>query len=780
MNPILYESNETEFTTNGIGRIHPLSCLVTEERNGQFELEMDVSMKDRHFSDLREGRLLYATHDETGDKQPFEIYKITRPLDGKVTVYAWHVTYRTAQLTVMPFAADSCAGALNNLKAYTVGDCPFTFWTDKDTKGNFEVKMPETLRSKLAGSEGSILDVYGTGEYEWDKYTIKLHLHRGVDTGVVLRYGKNITELRKTTDMSDVWTGVVPYWAGQDESENDILVTLPEKAIYADSKLSSYQRLIPLDLSSNWENKPTVEQLRKQAKQYVEYNAPSAVPTNIEVSFAALWQTEEYAEMAQLQRLRLCDSLTILHRELGVQNKAKIIKTVYNVLLNRYDSMTIGDVRSTLGDTIQAAADEIRKTVPTTSAMERAITKATAMISGGLGGHVVINTNANGKPNEILVMDKEDIGTAQKVLRINMNGIGFSSTGYKGPFKSAWTLDGQFVADFITAGTLDTSLLKTGAIAGKNGKTLIDLDNNSINLNGQVTANRNVVIGTDGKITAKDGSFSGAINSTSGNIGGFKIDDTKLCYGDYINARNWESLCAPKGGKGDVYIGKKGISTDSYNGINGSGIVYIVALEDGQIAFRMGAYDVGFIGGYENKLNLQVKDSEGSSVIRVQRGGVVFPGDIFVDGTKSRQVKTEFGKKLMHAYETPTPYFGDIGEGTIGSGGIVYIELDPIFAETIQTVHYQVFLQSYGAKYVYVKEIHPTYFVVAGMKGTSFAWEVKAKQMGYDQMRLDSRYDDTEIGTINYATRADELLLAEDYGEAATMYINSIEEERIL
>ncbi len=777
MNPILYESNETVFKSNGIGRIHPLSCLVTEERNGQFELEMEVSMEDRHFPDLKEGRLLYALHDETGDKQPFEIYKISRPLNGKVTVYAWHISYRAAKLTVMPFTAESCAGALTGLKANAVGDCPFEFWTDKDTTGSYTVDIPQTLRSRLAGAEGSILDIYGTGEYEWDHFTIKLHLHRGEDTGVVLRYGKNITELKKTTDASDLWYGVCPYWYGQDEAGNESIVTLPEKAVYGNVNLTPFVSVIPLDLSSAWQNPPTVEQLRIKAQAYVASHAVSAVPASIDVSFAALWQTEEFEKMAQLQRLRLCDTLTIIHKNLGVQNKAKIVKTVFNVLLERYDSMTIGEVRSSLSATIQAAADEVRSAVPTTSDMERAIQKATNALTGGLGGHVLINTNASGNPNEILVMDTESISTAQKILRINMNGIGFSSTGYNGRFKSAWTLDGNFVADFITSGTLNTTLLKTGSIAGKNGKVLIDLDNETINLNGQVTANRNVVITTDGKIQAHDGLFSGTISCSAGSIGGFEIDATKLCYGDYINYSNWEDLCAPKGGKGDVYIGRKGISTDSYES---GGHVHIVALEDGQIAFRTGAYDCGFIGAYGSTLNVVFKDQEANDVMMLYKNGVSFPGSLVVRGTKSRVVETEFGEKLMYAYEMPSPYFGDIGEGKLDVDGYAYIELDPVFAETVESRTYQVFLQSYSKDGVYVKERHPSYFIVCGSAGAEFAWEVKAKQSGFDQLRLDDRFENTGTGDINYAAEADGLSLSKDYGSQAAEYIEKIEEERIL
>lgn len=487
MKPILFREYENQFRTNGLGRLDPLSCTVTEERNGQYELEMEISIDDPHYKDVKEGRILYVRHDDTPDKQPFEIYKITRPLNGRVTVLAHHISYRTSKITVMPFKAGTCTAAMAGLQDHAVGDCPFTFWTDKEVKKDFTVDYPVTLRSRLAGSEGSILDVYGTGEYEWDKFTIKLHLHRGSDSGAVLRYGKNITELKKTTDASNIWTGVCPYWLGTNQESNEsVLVTLPEQVIYSNYKDDyAYKMVVPLDLTSRFQEAPTVEQLRQAAKTYVANNAVTGIPVSIDVSFIALWQTEDYKDVAALQRLHLCDTLTVQYKKLGVENTAKIVKTVYNVILERYDSMTIGEVRSSLASTIgdaAQAAENLRNEVPTTTAMEQAIIAATNLMTGGQGGHVVISRDADGKPKEILVMNTKSAATATQVLRINMNGIGFSSTGIDGPYRSAWTLDGKFVADFIQAGNLNASLIRAGVIEDAKGNNSWNLDTGELKI----------------------------------------------------------------------------------------------------------------------------------------------------------------------------------------------------------------------------------------------------------------------------------------------------------
>lgn len=549
MKPILFREDETAFTSNGLGRIDALKCEVTEERNGQFELEMDVSIDDRHFQDIREGRILLARHDDTVDKQPFEIYQISKPLNGRVTVYAHHISYRTEKITVTPFATQNdITAAMNAIQTNCVGSNPFVLWTDKSTAGKFSMTKPATLRSLLGGSAGSLLDVYGTGEYEWDKFTIKLRSRRGRDTGVVLRYGKNITDLKKVSDTSSVWTGVVPFWAGvsEDDPDNEELVMLPEVVLYSSAAANyAYAMIVPLDLSGNFEEKPTETQLRNAAQNYVDNNEITAIPASIDVSFVAAWQTDEYKNVAALERLSLCDTLTVRYTKLGVDNQAKIIKTVFDVLKEKYISMTIGDVRPNLATEIsgglQASVDEIRRSMATrqrvSSVVNAAVENATAKITGGDGGYIVIKRDANGNPREILAMNTDDVATASNVLRINMNGIGFSSTGIDGPYRSAWTLDGQFVADFITTGTLNAARVNGGTLTG----VAIDIGNGNftVNSNGDVTITSgsidigegSFVVNQYGQLEAFDATIAGTITSGGQSNEYIKLDSAVITGG---------------------------------------------------------------------------------------------------------------------------------------------------------------------------------------------------------------------------------------------------------
>ena len=462
MKPILFPVDATTFTTNGLGRMaDAVSCRVTEERNGAYQLEMVYPVDGIHFADVAERMILYAIHDDRKDRQPFRIYEITRPMNGLVTIRARHISYDLNKIVVEPFTAGSCAAAMDGLRTHSATGNPFTFWTDKETVADFSSSVPAACRSLLGGSQGSILDVYGTGEYAWDHWTVKLYLHRGRDTGVTIRYGKNLTDLEDTVDVSGTYNAVYPYWYSEEEG----LVDLTEKVLYADptdengNPVDLPTEVSPLDLSSAWETKPTEEQLRQRAARYLTNNTPWEENRNIKVSFVALWQTEEYKDVAALERLCLCDTVTAIHKGLGVKAKKKIIKVVYDVLLERYQSMELGDTTksftSALKADIASQMDGLRESVPSKSFLAQSIERATDLLRGGMGGYVITVTNANGQPIEQLIVDNPDLSQATQVWRWNQNGLGYSSNGYAGPYTTAITSEKvKAMSFFLRLGSL--------------------------------------------------------------------------------------------------------------------------------------------------------------------------------------------------------------------------------------------------------------------------------------------------------------------------------------
>lgn len=459
----LFDSTATSFDTNGIGSLSDaISCEVTEERNGEFELEMEYSVNGKRYSDISLRKIITAKPNPYDKPQPFRIYSITKPINGVVTINAEHISYDLSGCIVSPFSASSAALAFEKMKANSVTSCPFEFWTDKTVNADMVVSKPVSIRSLLGGSEGSMLDIYGKGEYEFDNFTVKLHLNRGANRGVSIRYGKNLTDLTQEEKCSSVYTGVYPYWY----SEQQGLCTIKEKIVSVEGTYD-FERIYALDLSDKWQEPPTEEQLRTAAKQYITANDIGVPKVSLKVSFVQLAQSKEYETIALLEKIHLCDTVNVEFPKLNVSSTSKCISIKYDAITNKYIELKLGDSKTNLASTI-VSQDKVISETPSKSFLEKAIDNATQLITGGLGGYVIIQSSSGGKqPDEILIMNTDDIKTATNVWRWNKNGLGYSSNGYNGPYATAITADGKIVADFILAGEFDGALIKAGSIAAE-------------------------------------------------------------------------------------------------------------------------------------------------------------------------------------------------------------------------------------------------------------------------------------------------------------------------
>lgn len=485
MIPILFDAGTKDFSTNGLGRLKDAqSCSVTEERNGTYELSMVYPISGIHYSDIAIDRIVYATPADGKSAQPFRIYKITRPINGSVEISAEHISYLLSAAVLLPFSASTCSSALAYMPNYMVGADGFSFWTDKDTNGTFVVEAPTAVRSMLGGTTGSILDVYG-GEYEFDKFTVKLHSARGADNGVTIRYGKNLQDINYKLDMSNVYTGIIPYVK---DSTSESIITLDEKVIKSEHTGDFAQpHYKAVDFSSEFETDEEVTQdaLRKKAQSYVKLNEGWEVSQNLDIEFVGLWQTDQYKDMA-IQRVNLCDTVHVVYTDLGVNVDAKVIKTDYDVLAERYNSIEVGNsttnLAKTIGDAINDATQNIDDTVNSFPAIwKKAIADATAQITGGLGGYIVLNCNADGWPEELLIMDSPNKETAVNVWRWNKGGLGHSHNGYDGPFDDiAITQDGKINASMITTGDLTANIIKAGVLQDLKGNISWNLESGAM------------------------------------------------------------------------------------------------------------------------------------------------------------------------------------------------------------------------------------------------------------------------------------------------------------
>lgn len=374
MIPCLYKSTETAFATNGIGKLADTeSCKVTEKRNGSFELVMKYPADGIHAGSLTEGNIILAKCADAGQSQPFHIYKVTTPLNGQLEVCARHISYQLNFITVSPFSAANCTEAMAGLKAQATTNCPFSFQTDITTVAAFHLKEPASLRNCLGGMDGSVLDCFG-GEYEWDRYTVTLHKARGTDRGVRITYGKNLVDFKMERNIENVITGVHPFWK---DSETGDVLELSEKIVTTGTNTLPYEKITVLDCSGDFEEKPTEDALRIRAKSYLKTTSLTEPEVDIDIDFVQLRDTEGYEDVAEAERVSLCDTVHVYIAKLGIEASAKVTETTYDCLLERYSGITLSNavVRSR-ANSLAGSLSEIRDTAQSASRQTGELSKS--------------------------------------------------------------------------------------------------------------------------------------------------------------------------------------------------------------------------------------------------------------------------------------------------------------------------------------------------------------------------------------------------------------------
>ena len=343
MIPILYDKNETSFTSNGIGALSDASsCIATEERNGVFELEMTYPTWGVHFDEMEVDCFIKARTSAKTKQQLFRIYSITKPINRKCVIRAQHVSYQMLHIPLLPFSAAGAAAVMAAIPSHIIGDNPFTFYTDNPSTRVYSLYYPKSLRGALQGDQWSIMQNYG-GDYEFDNFDVKLLVHRGEDKGVSLEYGKNIIDLRQEQNIQQTYTGIVPYWYGSDGVGDEELVMLSEVVLWADTAANfPYSRALCVDFTDQMDGKPTEQELRDAAELYIDKNDIGHPAVSISLDFVDLSQTEEYKSIG-IETINLCDTITVKFTEIGINQKARVTRTKYDVLSERYTNLYIGE-----------------------------------------------------------------------------------------------------------------------------------------------------------------------------------------------------------------------------------------------------------------------------------------------------------------------------------------------------------------------------------------------------------------------------------------------------
>ena len=494
MIPILFESTATSFSTFGIGVLKDAtSCEVIEERNGAYELTLKYPTNGSMYPYIKKERLIVAKPNDNAQNQAFRIYKISLPINGIITVYAQHISYDLLTIGVTPFSLDSATPtqAMEQVFGHSYPTSNFTFQTDYSTAKTFSVDKPQNVRSLVGGASGSLLDLWG-GEFEFDNFKIYQHSSRGLDRGVVIEYGKNLTKFQHDSDITDAYTHILPYGVATDEDGNETVVTLPEGILPLQSTILANGKVYIKDFTDKFkeDEKVTEDTLRTKAEAWIKANPIGVEETSLTISFEPLWNQSEYASI--YEKVSLCDTVTIRHGEYGIGTKMKVRETVYDCLVEKYKSITLGSSKS---DMVSQVADIKEEIAETKKAVDRfpilltsAISNATKLITGNKGGCVVLHTDTtDGKPYELFIMDSDKLEEAVNVWRWNLGGLGFSSHGYNGPYETAITADGSIVANFITSGTLLANIIKAGTISSLDGSSYWNIETGEIKIKAYAT-----------------------------------------------------------------------------------------------------------------------------------------------------------------------------------------------------------------------------------------------------------------------------------------------------
>lgn len=346
MIPILYDKNEISFTSNGLGRLRDtISAKVVEERNSIYELDFEYPVDGANYDLIQVGRIVGVTTDDTGDFQPFDIVSFSRPINGVVTFHCTHISYRQSYLTVTGSNINSLADAFT-LLASAEPNNPFTYQTDKTSTGYLASAdgVPKSVRSMLGGVEGSILDAYG-GEYEWDKFTVKLHSARGQARNFSIRYGVNMLDYNEDFDSSGTYMSCVPYWT------DGTTTVVGDRQDSTGSTITGRGECVPLDVSDKFESEPSKAQVEAMGQSIMAQKNPMIPSQNIHVEFVRL-QDMGYEDLSNLLTCGLCDTINVVFPFYNTSGQFKIVKTVWDVLQNRYESMELGDLSVTLAEAL--------------------------------------------------------------------------------------------------------------------------------------------------------------------------------------------------------------------------------------------------------------------------------------------------------------------------------------------------------------------------------------------------------------------------------------------
>lgn len=487
MIPVIFKPGEKDFTTNGLGRlIDATRCEITEEANGKYELEMDYPAISR-FSDYFENG--YQIKAKPNDLEEYHIFEIKQTFKdtftNSIVIYAQSRTYKLGNRQVRLVTVDNRNGAeaMRLIEQNMDEPCDIKLYSDINTASSTVFEARNVLNC-IAGEQGSLLQYWG-GEIKREPFKLSLLRRRGRDNVGTVRYGKDLKGLTIKFDWQSIVTKVLPFAELQSGADGT------SQRIYGDAVKSEYINKYP-DVYAQYvqftedQGVKDLSSLNKVAGKYFTtlYPGSDKPKVSIELEIEKLTDSEEAKEFSKMRNYNLFDTFTVYHKLYDIDIQTKVTGIVYDALAEKTIKITAGDIQVAFYKQQSQDFQEFIKTLTKKDYMSDFIDYITDLINGVKGGSIL--QYPKNRPHTLYFMDTDSTDTAKNVIAINNQGIGFSTTGWKGPFRNAWTIDGILNADFIRAGKIRSDIFETsfnaygdilrlvnGALQAWNGKTKI-------------------------------------------------------------------------------------------------------------------------------------------------------------------------------------------------------------------------------------------------------------------------------------------------------------------
>lgn len=751
----IYDKNDANnlaehlYDTQGLGALSDwLTATVSNKLNGAEIFQGTCPISGTNADLIIEGRIIQCYVDENRAKQRLRIYYAKTSVIGNTIEVKAEPIFNDIRKSVLN-KYDSgtekitATQAWQNAKALAKPAIPpqFSFSSLVDTLANVKIEKANFLEF-FGGKEGSILDRFHC-EFLKDNNTLRHEKRLGTDHKIKAIYTKNLTGLDLEIDAQSVLVGIYPFISSSSEGEDEI--TLPEEVIftdYVDDYPAGYVSFV------DFKDKATdVATLREVAKDWLKTNIDKQKPqVSGSIELVPLRDQRGYEKFVDLEKVSMGDGVDVYHPQLKVNMSARIVEYTFNVLTNSYDKLVVGNVKTNflentennVSNLINDAIDQLKNGGEISDLINDIVDHQTDMITGQNGGYVLLDPKE--APSRILIMDTPDKTTARNVLQINNAGIGFSKTGINGTYETAWTLDGGFNASFITAGEIVGITIR--------GTTLISdgTDYRTSIANGKMTWYSKKVNKDIMELEARDyvSADAGIVSYTMKTGGGFMIRNPQgnLVFSTWDNGNNrpFLSFGAPNFRYSNAsYINDGDGNSLGIDGSAGNSWEFKVAgktmkfTSDGMLTLP-GC----FFGSWED-----------GKIARFEQSTVQVYKDFTVRGTKNSTVPTEhYGQRLLNAYETPEYYFADYGEAVTGDDGKVRVDIDPMFAETVNLSRYMTYVTPTELVLCAVTHEDVDHFIIETSKPNVLVrWNLVAHRLGYEDVRLkeDTAYDSTVL-----------------------------------